>query len=249
MSAPPSPLSRESKTDFAARQLRGLKSRGRDQDVLDALVAMIEAAGLGVGDRLPPEQELARRLNVGRSTIREALKAWQSMGIVVRNKGAGTILAAEISSNSIHVPLTLKLEAESLLRTHSVRRPLEIEATRLATLNASTVDHRLIRARIEELMAVYETGDDWRDSDHQFHEAIRKASGNPLFAQLIGQIKGAFENIYEAPFGQPHLGSDTIPIHADLADAVIAGRVSDAVRLAERIMDMVEHDVRKVIRP
>ena len=63
--------------------------------------------------------------------MREALIAWQNMGIVTRNKKAGTILAAEVSSNAIQIPLTLKLEAESLLRTHAVRRPLEIEAVKI----------------------------------------------------------------------------------------------------------------------
>ena len=235
-----------SKTERAARQLRGLKRRSRDQDVLDALVAMIEAAGLGVGDRLPPEQELARRLNVGRSTIREALKAWQGMGIVVRNRGAGTVLAAEITSNSIHVPLTLKLEAESLLRTHAVRRPLEVEAGRLAAVNASKTDKQLIEARSKELLAVFEAGEDWRAADRRFHDAIHAASGNPLFGQLIRQILGAFESIYEAPFGQPHLGSDTIPMHTALAEAVIGGDPDEVARITDRIMQMVERDVLRI---
>ncbi|NVO58080.1 GntR family transcriptional regulator, partial [Rhodobacteraceae bacterium B1Z28] len=55
---------------------------------------MIDAEGLKVGDRLPPEVEIARRLGIGRAKAREALTSWQSMGIVVRNKKAGTRLAA-----------------------------------------------------------------------------------------------------------------------------------------------------------
>ncbi|WP_275392747.1 GntR family transcriptional regulator [Aliiroseovarius sp. Z3] len=47
---------------------------------------MIEAEGLKVGDRLPPEVEIARRLGIGRAKVREALTSWQNMGIVVRNK-------------------------------------------------------------------------------------------------------------------------------------------------------------------
>ncbi|MGB5557733.1 MAG: FadR/GntR family transcriptional regulator [Paracoccaceae bacterium] len=226
---------------------RGTKARVKERDVIDALIDLIEGSGLGVGDRLPPEVELARRLNVGRSTIREALKAWQSMGIVVRNKGAGTRLSAVVSANAIHVPLTLKLEAESLLRTHSVRRPLEIEAVRLATANATDQDRRVITARVAELLAVYEAGEDWRPADHRFHAAIHEATGNPLFGQMIHQIQKAFHDIYEAPFGQPHLGSDTLPLHRDLAEA-IANRESDrAAKIAAQIMDMVETEVLEVM--
>ena len=101
--------------------LKPLKSGSSRRDVLEALSGMIESVGLRVGDRLPPEIEIAKRLGVSRAKVREALTAWQNMGIVVRNKKAGTRLAAEVFSNSIHLPVTLKLEVESLLRTHAVR--------------------------------------------------------------------------------------------------------------------------------
>ena len=239
------PASRRPSRLSALRHLKPLKS-GRS--VLDALVEMIDAANIQVGDRLPPEIELARRLNVGRSTIREALTTWQSMGIVVRNKGAGTILATEVSARSVNVPLTIKLEAESLLRTRAVRRPLELEATRLATRQASDKQRKIIIARMAELIAVYEAGEDWRDADHRFHDAIYDTCGNPLFGQIIRQLHQVFQNIYEAPFGKPHLGSDTIPAHKPLAEAIAAGRETQAVRISGEIMDAVEAEVRDTMR-
>lgn len=205
---------------------------------------MIEASGLTVGDRLPTENELAVRLGVARSTIREAMKAWQYMGIVTRNKSAGTVLATEVCSNSVHVPLTLKLEAESLLRTYSVRRPLEIEATRLATINAGKADRKTILVRMRELMAVYAADEDWRPADARFHAAIHQASGNPLFGQLIHQLQAVFHDIYPDPFGLPLLGENSIPIHRDLAEAVVAGHSDEAIRCMREITDIVETEVR-----
>jgi len=224
-----------------------VKPAGAERRVMDALIEMIEQAGLGVGDRLPPEIELAQRLNVGRSTIREALKAWQSMGIVVRNKGAGTTLAAEVSANSIHVPMTIKLEAESLLRTQGVRRPLEVEAARLAARNATDQERKIIQARMAELMAVYEAGEDWRPADYRLHAVIHEASKNPLFSQLIVQIQQAFYDIYQAPFGEPQLGQGSIPIHRQLAETIIAGDEAGAARWMSEIMDIVDGEVRAVM--
>ncbi|WP_417243720.1 FadR/GntR family transcriptional regulator [Celeribacter sp.] len=218
------------------------------RDVLEALTLMIERAGLGIGDRLPPEIEIAKKLNVGRSKVREALIAWQNMGIVTRNKKAGTRLAAEVSSNDLHMPLTLKLEAESLLRTHAVRRPLEIEVVRVACRNVTAQQGRIILARAAELMASYEAGEDWRRADHRFHIAIYEASGNPLFEQLIRQIQEGFNAIYEAPFGRAHLGQATIPLHLPLAKAIVAGEVKIAIAYMEQIMDMVETEVREVMK-
>lgn len=231
----------------AAAALVHLDGSDGNRDVLEALSLMIERASLGVGDRLPTEVEIAKKLNVGRSKVREALIAWQNMGIVTRNKKAGTRLAAEVSSKAIHLPVTLKLEAESLLRTHAVRRPLEIEAVRIAARNMTDHDARIILARVAELMATYEAKEDWRSADHRFHSAIHDTSGNPLFEQLIRQIQEGFNAIYKAPFGQPHLGSDTIPLHLDLARAVTQGDPDASAKTMGEIMDIVESEVREIM--
>lgn len=217
------------------------------KDVLEALSRMIEANGMTVGDRLPPEIEIARRLGISRAKVREALTSWQNMGIVVRNKKAGTRLAAEVTSNAIQVPMTLKLEAESLLRTHAVRRPLEIEAVRLAARHASDQQKRVIMARAAELMASFEAGEDWRGADARFHAAIQDATGNPLFGQLVQQIQQAFNEVYEAPFGQPHLGQASIPEHMPLAETIVAGDAEKAARLMDGILTMVEIEIRQVM--
>lgn len=233
--------------ESVGNSLKPLPPGSSSRDVLDALSGMIELEGLKVGDRLPPEIEIANQLGIGRAKVREALTSWQNMGIVVRNKKAGTRLAAEVSANTIHLPFTLKLEAESLLRTHAVRRPLEIEAARLAALNCSDAQRLLISARVAELIAVHSAGEDWRQADYRFHASLHEACGNPLFGQLIRQIQEAFNEVYEAPFGQPHLGQATIPMHTQLAEAVVAGRAEEAARIVGEIMDMVEAEVLEIM--
>ena len=227
--------------------VNALETLDAGRDVLDALSDMIEVAGLEIGDRLPPEIEIAKKLRISRAKVREALTAWQNMGIVTRNKRAGTILRAEISANALHMPLTLKLEAESLLRTHSVRRPLELEAVRLAAQNASVKDRKIIIARSAELDAIFEAGEDWREADYRFHAAIHEATGNPLFGQLITQIHHAFHDIYDAPFGKAMLGNSSIALHTPMAEAIVRGDADEAVRLATEIVEIVEVEVRKVI--
>ena len=169
------------------------------------------------------------------------------MGIVVRNKKAGTRLATEVVSNTIQLPVTMKLEAESLLRIHAVRSPLEIENVRLAAIRASEQNKRVIMARAAELIAVYEAGEDWRPADTRFHYALYDACGNPLFGQLIQQVLQGFHEVYEAPFGQPHLGEETIPLHMVLAEAVVAGDPGRATSVMTRILDLLEAEIVKVM--
>ena len=228
--------------------LRRVPSGARvGRDVVDDLVALVGERGLRPGDRLPPEVELARTLGVGRSKLREALTAWQRMGIVSRNKGAGTVLSAPIGGRTLALPLSVTLEMESLLRTLAVRRPLEIEAVRLAARHATPAARERITARMLDLMAVHGAGGDWRLADHAFHAAIHDATGNPLFGQLVGQLQRAFFEVYEAPFGRPQLGSDTIPLHRGLAEAVVAGDGEGGAALMARILDETEAAARDVI--
>ena len=217
------------------------------RDVMDDLVDLVATEGLRPGDRLPPEMELARRLGVSRHKLREVLTAWTRVGIVSRNKGAGTILAAPITGRTLHLPLAVTVEAESLLRTLAVRRPLEIEAGRHAAPHATAPKRDRIAARMLDLMAVYDSGADWRAADRALHAAIHDATGNPLFGQLISQLQRAFDIVYETPFGMPHLGSDTIPLHRPLAEAVVAGRGEEAAGLMARILDDTEAAARAVL--
>ncbi|APG47096.1 FadR/GntR family transcriptional regulator [Phaeobacter porticola] len=232
----------------AIGSMTALPPRSSSRDVLEALTRMIEVEGLTVGDKLPTEIDIARQLGVGRAKVREALTAWQNMGVVTRNKKAGTRLATEVMSNAIHLPVTVKLEAESLLRTHAVRRPLELETVRLATRNVTPQASRVILGRVSELMAIFEAGQDWRAADYRFHEALQETCGNPLFGQLIQQIQHAFNEVYEAPFGMTQLGEGSIPLHMPLAEAVVAGNETEAVRIMAAILDLVEDEIRKSMK-
>ncbi len=59
---------------------------------IDALTNMIETGQLEPGDQLPPEDELARKLGISRSTLREALGHLESHGLIARRQGIGTFV-------------------------------------------------------------------------------------------------------------------------------------------------------------
>jgi DNA-binding FadR family transcriptional regulator len=211
----------------------------RPRDITRLLAAIVESDGLGVGDRLPPEIAIARRFGLGRSTVREALRRWESLGIIARNKGAGTRIVSEVSTRSIHLPLTVQIEANSLARMLAVRRPLEIEAVRIASAVATAAARALVMARLDVLMAAYDAGAAWRPADFAFHAAIHDATGNPLFGKLIQQIHRGFHDVYAAPFDRPGLGASTIPAHRDLARAVVDADADRAASVMAAILDAV----------
>lgn len=60
--------------------------------IVKQLRAMIEHDGLKPGDRLPSERELSERLGVGRSSVREALRALELLGLIETRRGEGTFM-------------------------------------------------------------------------------------------------------------------------------------------------------------
>jgi DNA-binding FadR family transcriptional regulator len=231
----------------AVDYLERIDTTTRGVAVLDALADMIERAGLGVGDRLPPEITLAARLGVGRSTIREALNRWEGLGIIKRRRGAGTYLTARVPSSKGLVPTMIRLEGEALLRLIEVRRSLENDVVRKATINASPKQRAEISRLCDVLLADVDARRPWRPADHAFHGAIYDASGNPMFGQILSRLDHALERSAESPFGRDEFGIASFPPHRTLADAILATDLPAALAAINHILDVVEGEIRDII--
>ena len=231
----------------AVDYLERIDTTARGVAVLDALAEMIERAGLGVGDRIPPELSLAERLGVGRTTIREALNRWEGLGIIRRRRGAGTFLVARVPSSRGLVPMMIRLEGEALLRLMEVRRALESEVVRKATIHATRPQRLEIARLCTILIADVDARRPWRKADAEFHGAIYDASGNPMFGQILLRLDHALERSAESPFGRDGFGIASFPPHRTLADAILAEDPAAAVAAINHILDIVEGEIRSII--
>src|SRR5919206_1067822 len=77
----------------AAALAAPIRLRQRYEHVAERLLADVAAGRLRPGDRLPSERDLARRLGVGRASVREALAALQNEGLVETRPGSGSFVA------------------------------------------------------------------------------------------------------------------------------------------------------------
>ncbi len=231
----------------ALSYLEPLETRTRGVAVLDALADMVERSGLKIGDRLPPEISLAATLGVGRSTIREALNRWEGLGIIRRRRGDGTYLSARVQTSRGLVPTMVRLEGEALLRLMEIRRTLENDVVRKATINATASQRRQISELCDLLLIEVNAGRPWRKADHAFHGAIYDASGNPMYGQLLVNLDHALERGGTSPFAADNFGLESFPIHRELADAILAADAELAVTVINRLLDTVEVEVKAII--
>jgi DNA-binding FadR family transcriptional regulator len=230
----------------AIHSLSPLPSADRVDGVMRAIADFIARSNLQPGSRLPTERQLMASLAVGRSTVREVIRKLQALGVVESRKGSGTYLVRALSADAIHLPLTIDASTlrNRLLQTLDVRRGLEVEASALAAQRRTPEDIAIISERLDEMERVHlEKGTAGRE-DLAFHLAIYDATHNPLFGQLLEQMREAFERFWEKPFDRPDFARRSFPFHRELFDAIRAGDEATAREKTLAILAVVAEDIR-----
>jgi GntR family transcriptional repressor for pyruvate dehydrogenase complex len=155
-------------------------------EVVKQLVALLTAGELTPGSRLPPERQLAERLGVGRSAVREALAALEILGIVTVRPGSGTYLR---DTTSELLPTTLSwglmLNAARTRELIEVRGGLEVQAAAYAAERATDVDVEKLRGYVETMAASLEDLDAFLQADIRFHVQIALSADNVVLKDLL----------------------------------------------------------------
>ncbi|MBZ9677150.1 FadR family transcriptional regulator [Mesorhizobium sp. ES1-1] len=220
----------------------------RDDAVLKALVGFVGAADLQPGQKLPTERILADRLKVSRNTVREALTRWEGLGLVERRQGSGTYLKAAVSADMLHMPLTLAggHDFASLMQTLEIRRALEAEAASLCAERASPADVAEIERKLDVMEQAFRTRDGMSaEEDWEFHQAIYRVSGNPLFEQIIAAMHELFHRFWEHPLGVRDFGHASFPYHRTIYECIAARDSKGARAEALKLIATVEDDLKR----
>jgi GntR family transcriptional repressor for pyruvate dehydrogenase complex len=218
----------------------------RARQVTDALADYVEDARLQAGDRLPAERELMANLRVGRSTIREAIRHFQALGVIETRKGSGTYLLKPVSKATIHMPLSLNATdlRNALLQTLEVRRGIECEAGMVAARKRTARDLVLIEEKLNEMERVHLEKGTSGPEDLAFHLAIYDASHNPLFRQLLEQMRETFWQFWQHPFERQDFARRSFPFHRTLFNAIVAQDPEAAREETLKILAVVEEDIK-----
>ena len=136
---------------------------------------------LNPGDKLPSERELAEMLRVSRSSIRDAIRGLELMGLVEPRQGAGTIVR-EVSADSLINPFAnaLKRREELVSELLDFRIMLEPPLAARAATHASPEEI----SEMEEILSRQEkklaAGEASVDEDSEFHYSVALASDNSV---------------------------------------------------------------------
>ncbi|TJZ90658.1 FCD domain-containing protein [Paracoccus gahaiensis] len=208
----------------------------RYQDVAAELRTLIRAKGLRPGDRLLTERQIAQRLDVGRSLVRDAIVMLEVEGLVQVRQGSGIYL--------IKSPVTTALKVDDDIGPFELleaRMVLESAVAGLAAATVTKADIAALRRTLEQERRSIEEGDGDYSADRNFHLLIAEATQN---GALVGMVTDLWDRrarsrmwaklhsrIFDGTYRSRWLGD-----HQDIFEAL---RARDSVRARKSMGDHI----------
>jgi GntR family transcriptional regulator, transcriptional repressor for pyruvate dehydrogenase complex len=197
-----------------------------------------------VGGRLPAETELAQRLEVGRSTVREAIRALVHAGLLETRQGSGTYVRS-VTPGADWEP---RLRRAAVLEAYEVREALEVQAARLAASRRTEADIEALRACLAQRDRARGSDASFVEADLAFHRSVVAAAHNPLLAEMFDSFVTVLREALlavRADQGVRNAGSDAA--HARLAAAIEAGDAAAAEQATHEQLDATAGNLRSLI--
>ncbi|MBW4024638.1 MAG: FadR family transcriptional regulator [Proteobacteria bacterium] len=207
-------------TDSAAL-IRPIARATLPQEIVKALTDLIMKGVWKPGDMIPSEKELALRFQVGRSTIREAVKSLAVLGVLEARAGEGSFVreaTSELLSGAFRWGLLLgERNLDDLV---DVRVLVEVECTRRAAEQGGSETSAQLAASLKDMRESGTNHEAFMESDTQFHLAIAQAARNPIFENIGATIQSMVRIWYPKTYYIPETKSLTIEEHQAIAGAI-----------------------------
>lgn len=213
--------------------LRPVEARRAFEEILGQLEEAITAGHLAAGDRLPSERDLAERFQVSRTSVREALRVLESLGIIRVRRGAdkGAILLEEPSDAFARV-LRFLLVLKHISMEDVVEFRATVEAWAAGELAQARGSQTEVVASLRDLLDKMERGEvdvlEFHELDMEFHAELIRGAGNELAILILDGVRTTIRRIMlRAIFGDdgqwPAVRGALIRDHRGIYEAIERG--------------------------
>lgn len=188
-------------------------------DAYERLLKAIDAGELPPGSRLL-ESQLAERLGISRTPVREALRRLEAQGLVTHEPHRGVIVA--------------ELNYDQLGELYAVREVLEGTAARLAARHASPEEVEMLREMAESHAALVENADALAEANKRFHRQVYRSCHNRYLNSMLENMRVNLALLSGTTFTLPERRRATVTEHRAIVDAIAAGDEALAEQLARQ---------------
>jgi DNA-binding FadR family transcriptional regulator len=214
--------------------LERIKKKAISESVADQLRVAILRGEVGVGERLPPERELAPRFGTNRNTLREAIRSLEAQGLVVARQGDGVRVADFRRGGELSLLPDLLQIAEGEERNRMVgdillmRRTMAVEVARIAASRATPEDIERLRAILEQQHS--HEGDLLLTllTDLELYEAMVLAANSVMASLLFSTINRLARACLELVPALLYVHPDYVPAMERVVEAIAKGESAAA---------------------
>ncbi|WP_028280436.1 FCD domain-containing protein [Arthrobacter sp. H5] len=208
------------------------------QIVLEWVEQEIAGDRLRIGQRLPAERAIAQQLGVSRTSVREAIRVLEAMGMVRSGVGsgpdAGTLITADPSAPFTSA-MRLHFATSHLPAGDIVQTRVLLESWAVGHVDASSPFLDSVRALLEAMDAPSVDAEHFLELDAEFHVALSQAAGNVLISTMMGSLRDSIgQYTLDIIVNLPDWSATASRLRAEhhqIFDAILAGDSAHASTL------------------
>ncbi len=221
--------------------------------VMEEMRKMIGSGQYKTGDRIPTEEELSHIFGIGRSSIREAIKIFNYLGILESVTGTGTRVCSSANITSQALSWAIILRKKEPVELLELRDVIELQSLILLTgrhaENPSSVSE--IIASLENVLAELREGSlsgskqQLIESDFKFHSSIIEGSDNSVFVAIWNALKYfLLDEITQVESMFP--AGDIVSEHRGILDAILSGDIGRVTQAHREHLDDIKGKLMKI---
>ncbi len=217
--------------------LRPLERSRLYEEVGERLAEFVGESGMVPGDQFPAERELAHRLRVSRTSVRQSFVVLQALGFVDVRHGDGVFLRR---TRGFGESLTKLLERRRRLPdVLEAREALEVKLAELAAAHRDDDDIHAMNAALTHMEAEIRAGALGTEGDAAFHHAIALAARNQVLLHLIDAMAEVIQESRVESLSEPGRPLRSLKAHRRILAAIESqstGLAAEAMRLHLRVV-------------
>ncbi len=165
-----------------------IRQKRISEEIVEQIEQYIKEGLLKPKEKLPPERDLARKFEVSRSSVREALNILEAAGLTESIQGAGTFVRSVGDDILKGVDGLLVKDSRLTWELMEVRKTLEVWATEKAATNADEESIQMVEEAYKEMKRVYNKPNYGEFEDAEFHLSVIRASKNTVLYHMMISI-------------------------------------------------------------
>jgi GntR family transcriptional repressor for pyruvate dehydrogenase complex len=219
--------------------LHAIKKTRIHEEVVNQIHDLIKEGKFKAGDQLPSERELAETFRVSRTSVREALRALETEGLIISRTGTGNFIA-ELPVESLIAPLAKLLieEKTALADIFELRKLIEPHIAVLAAERATKKDIERMKGILEKQAEAVERGESGVEADAELHFAIGQATQNQALEKLVSGLMEILSHSREESLQTSGRRKASIESHRKIVAAI---EQHDQTRAQEAMIHHIEN--------